>query len=97
MAEQIPGWKDDGTYNPASKLPNGQPSDHAVYPAKAFDAGFDPSNPASKEAAIRFAQAMIGRPGIHYVILGDQIWSTDQGLHYYPYGGHTSHVHVSES
>lgn len=38
---------------------------------------------------------MIGRPGIHYVILGDKIWSTERGLHAYTAGGHESHVHVS--
>lgn len=98
LAEQmIPEWKDDGTYNPNSRLPSGLPSDHAKYPAHALDAGFNPNDEASKDGAIRFAQAMIGREGIHYVILGNQIWSTDKGLHPYLYGGHGSHVHVSEN
>lgn len=92
----IVGFRDDGTYNPASRLPSGGPSDHAVYPARAFDAGFNPHDPASLRSAEDFASAMIGRPGIHYVILGDMIWSTEHGLHPYTEGGHGSHVHVSE-
>ena len=30
-------------YNPNSTLPSGRPSDHAVFPAKAFDAMFSPA------------------------------------------------------
>jgi hypothetical protein len=93
---EIPGWRDDGTYNAASRLPSGAPSDHAVYPARAFDAGFNPANPKSLAAAKLFFQQMIGRVGIHYAIFRDQIWSTEQGLHPYTAGGHDSHVHVSE-
>jgi hypothetical protein len=91
----ISGWSDMGTYNPASRLPSGRPSDHAVYPAKAFDAGFSPAIGWAHSSARRFFAAMIGRPGIHYAILGDKIWSREQGLHGYSAGGHMNHVHVS--
>ena len=83
------------SYNPASKLPSGAPSDHAVYPAKAFDAMFSPAIGWAHGGARAFFQKMIGRAGIHYVILGDKIWSTDSGLHHYGLGGHENHVHVS--
>ena len=96
MAHQmIPSYMNLGDYNPASVLPSGAPSDHAVYPAKAFDAGFSPAIGWAHPDARRFFMAMVGRPGIHYAILGDKIWSAEQGLHGYGYGGHENHVHVS--
>ncbi len=91
----ISNWSDLGTYNPASLLPSGAPSDHAVFPAKAFDAGFSPATGWANESARAFFSQMIGREGIHYAILGDKIWSAEQGLHEYTSGGHDNHVHVS--
>lgn len=89
------GFSNLGTYNSTSKLPSGRPSDHARYPSRAFDAGFSPETGYNNPQARRFFNEMIGRPGVHYVILGNKIWSTDQGLHPYKYGGHEGHVHVS--
>ncbi len=92
----ISNWADLGTYNPASLLPSGAPSDHAVYPAKAFDAGFSPATGWDNLSARAFFMQMIGRPGIHYAILGDKIWSAEQGLHqYFNASDHANHVHVS--
>ena len=89
------GMSDLGTYNPASLLPSGAPSDHAVFPAFAFDLGITPSNGYTNTVGRKFFDLMAGRPGIHYVILGDKIWSTEKGLHDYTAGGHSNHVHVS--
>lgn len=89
------GLTDVGTYNPASRLPSGTPSDHAVYPAWAFDLGFSPATGFDQPVAHAFFQSMVGRPEIHYVILGDRIWSREKGLHGYTGGGHESHVHTS--
>lgn len=96
-ASTITNWTDLGTYNPASTLPGGGPSDHAHYPADAFDAGFSPPSGWGNESARAFFEKMVGRAGIHYAILGDKIWSTDKGLHAYGAGGHENHVHVSGS
>jgi hypothetical protein len=90
------GLTDLGTHNPASRLPSGAPSDHAVYPAFAFDLGVDPDNGWRNDTGRRFAEQMAGYPGIEYVILGDQIWTSDgRGWHIYTGGGHLNHVHVS--
>lgn len=89
------GMSDLGTYNPASRLPSGAPSDHSVYPAWAFDLGISPQNGFDNPTGRKFFNLMVGRPGIHYVILGDKIWSTDKGLHAYTDGGHENHVHTS--
>ena len=80
-----------GTYNPASRLPGGGLSDHARYPARAFDVGGPPAT------LDRFFRAMINRPGVEYVIYRDKIWSRSRGLHAYTSGGHETHVHVSGS
>lgn len=89
------GLSDQGTYNPASRLPSGRHSDHSVYPASAFDLGFSPQIGYSHMTARKFFHLMAGAEGIHYVILGNQIWSRERGLHPYTSGGHEGHVHVS--
>lgn len=89
------GLSDLGTYNPNSKLPSGRPSDHAHYPSKAFDLGFDPSDTVSDARSDSFFHLMMHRPEVKYVIRKNQIWSVDRGLHTYTSGGHENHVHVS--
>lgn len=89
------GLTDLGTYNPASRLPSGAPSDHAVYPAFAFDLGIEPDNGYANPVGRSFFMAMVGRPEVEYVILGDKIWSRARGLRDYTFGGHENHVHVS--
>ncbi len=89
------GLSDLGTYNPNSRLPSGTPSDHAVYPAMAFDLGFSPATGYEHPVARSFFEAMIGRSECEYDICGTKIWSRSRGLHGYSYGGHESHVHVS--
>lgn len=89
------GLTDLGTYNPASKLPSGSPSDHSVYPACAFDLGCVPATGWDNLTARAFFKKMVGRPEVNYVILGDKIWSVERGLHDYAAGGHMNHVHVS--
>lgn len=86
------GMSDLGTYNPASRLPSGRPSDHAVYPARAFDLGF---SPYPNRVAYNFFKEMAGDPEINYVIYGSLIWSRARGLHRYTSGGHYNHVHIS--
>lgn len=92
------GLSDLGTYNPASTLPSGGPSDHSVYPARAFDLGIDPDTGWANEIGRAFFMAMVDRPEISYVILGDRIWSAaraSEGIRPYGYGGHEGHVHTS--
>lgn len=89
------GLTDLGTYNPASRLPGGGPSDHALFPAQAFDLGVEPDTGWANETGRRFFEEMVGRPEVEYVILGDKIWSRSRGLHAYTAGGHMNHVHVS--
>ncbi|MBA3745242.1 hypothetical protein [Sporichthya sp.] len=89
------GLSDLGTYNPASRLPSGAPSDHAVNPAMAFDLGFSPGTGWNNITARAFAEKMAGRAETEYVILGDRIWSRDRGWRRYSYGGHEGHVHCS--
>lgn len=86
------GMSDLGTYNPASRLPSGAPSDHALYPARAFDLGFSGYPNATAD---KFFKMMIGRPEVNYAIYGNKIWSVEKGLHAYTDGGHYNHVHVS--
>jgi hypothetical protein len=88
-------FSDLGTYNPASTLPGGGPSDHSVYPAYAFDLGIKPQTGWDNLRARAYAQKMAGRPEINYVICGDRIWSREYGWHAYTAGGHMNHVHVS--
>lgn len=89
------GLTDLGTYNPASRLPSGAPSDHAVYPAVAFDLGFTPATGWNNLKASTYAREMAKRPEVEYVICGDRIWSVSRGWHPYTAGGHEGHVHVS--
>lgn len=88
-------FTDLGTYNPASRLPSGAPSDHAVYPALAFDLGISPQTGWNNLKARDYALKMAGRPEVNYVICGDRIWSRAYGWHAYRGGGHQNHVHVS--
>jgi hypothetical protein len=89
------GLSDLGTFNGASRLPSGRPSDHAVYPAYAFDLGFTPHTGYEHPTARAFFKTCCERPEVEYCILGDHIWSRAQGLHTYTAGGHANHVHVS--
>ncbi len=89
------GLSDLGTYNPASTLPSGRKSDHAVYPAMAFDLGVEPDTGWNNIPGRTFAEKMAGRAEIEYVILGDRIWSRDRGWRRYTAGNHANHCHVS--
>lgn len=91
------GLSDLGTYNPASNLPSGAPSDHSVYPAYAFDLGVDPDTGYANPVGRAFFQLCVGHPAVEYVILGDKIASRNYGwaLRTYSYGGHGNHAHVS--
>jgi hypothetical protein len=89
-----------GTYNPASTLPSGAKSDHAFFPAWAFDLDIGPDTGFANVKARGFFEELVRRQaelGIEYVILGDKIWSRAKGLHAYTGGGHENHVHVSGS
>lgn len=89
---------DLGTYNAASTLPSGGPSDHSVYPANAFDLGFDPDIGFAHPVAKAFFHVCRADPACGYVILGDRIWSrarASEGVRPYTAGGHLNHVHVS--
>lgn len=88
-------FSDLGTYNPASRLPSGAPSDHALLPAKAFDLGIRPTTGWDNQLARQYFWEAVGRPEVHYVILGNRIWSKEKGVHSYTGGGHENHVHVS--
>jgi hypothetical protein len=92
------GFSDLGTYNGASLLPSGARSDHAVYPAFAFDLGIDPDLGWYHEKARQYVQHLANNAyelGVEYVILGDKIWSRYNGWGYYGSGGHMNHIHVS--
>ncbi len=89
------GLSDLGTYNPNSNLPSGSPSDHAVFPAYAFDLGIEPDTGFSNAVGRSLFEALVGRPEVEYVILGDRIWSRSRGLHGYSGGGHSNHLHAS--
>jgi peptidoglycan hydrolase-like protein with peptidoglycan-binding domain len=87
-----------GTYNPNSKLPSGARSDHAYLPSYAFDLDIGPDTGWQNDTARAFFYAMVGRPEVNYVILGDRIWSrayANQGVRLYGGGGHMNHIHVS--
>lgn len=93
-ALRTPGLFSLGTYNPESRLPSGLPSDHAVYPAYAFDIGFNPDVGWQHPVARPYAEKTAKRWEVEYVILGDRIhidgeWRTFRG------GGHLNHIHVS--
>lgn len=87
-----------GTYNPSSTLPSGSPSDHSVYPARAFDLDIGPDTGWQNEPARAYFYALLGRPEISYQILGDRIFSrarASEGVRLYTSGGHANHIHVS--
>lgn len=89
---------DLGTYNPSSTLPSGGPSDHAVWPAMAFDLGVEPDTGYANSVGRAYFHICMTRPEVEYVILGDRIWSrprADEGVRHYSGGGHANHVHVS--
>ena len=87
---------DLGTWNPRSTLPSGAKSDHAVYPAYAFDLGFDPDIGWEHDVARSYFYAALHRPEVEYVILGSKIGFRRTGtVQYYGSGGHYNHVHVS--
>lgn len=88
------GFTDLGTYNAASRLPSGSPSDHAVYPAVAFDLGISPATGWNNLKARAFFMTLRLDPNVEYAILGDRIWSRGS-IHSYGGGGHVNHIHVS--
>lgn len=90
------GLFDLGTFNPNSDLPSGEPSDHSVYPAFAFDLGIDPDIGYDHPIGRAYFQICMTRPEVEYVILGTKIGYRRTGLiNYYGYGAHSNHVHVS--
>ena len=91
------GLSDLGTYNPGSTLPSGAKSDHAVYPAYAFDLGVEPDTGYANPVGRAFFQLCVGHPAVEYVILGDKIASRNYGwaIRSYSYGSHANHVHCS--
>jgi len=89
-------FTNSGIYNPDSRLPSGRPSDHALWPALAFDAGFTPQVGMANQKAKDFFDLVSGRPEVEYVICGGKIWSRSQGLHNYIESySHAGHIHVS--
>lgn len=93
-ALRTPGLFSLGTYNPASRLPSGLPSDHAVYPAYAFDIGFNPDVGWQHPVARPYAEKTAKRWEVEYVILGNMI-HIDGGWRTFRGGGHLDHIHVS--
>lgn len=89
-------FTDLGTYNPASRLPSGAPSDHAVHPAFAFDIGIEPDTGWNNLKARALAVRVVKLPEVEYVILGSRIWTDWRKVWgaYYG-GGHLNHIHVS--
>lgn len=88
------GFTNLGTHNANSRLPGGGVSDHAKWPAEAFDIGGFSGGWGNAKARRLFGW-LIQQPGVKYVILGDKIWSRSRGLHAYTSGGHDTHIHVS--
>lgn len=85
------GLSDLGVYNPsAANIAMG--SDHAVYPAAAYDLGFTSRNRASAQAFFRW---VITQPTTRYAIFERSIWSRAYGLRRYGGIPHETHVHVS--
>jgi len=84
-----------GTYNPASTLPSGAPSDHSVYPAYAVDFGIDPDTGEKNKKALEFVVKWADDPAIEYIILGNRIYFSSTGWERYTRGGHTNHIHAS--
>lgn len=90
------GLSDLGTYNPASRLPSGRPSDHAVLPAYACDLGIDPDTGWDHPAGRALFMRAMSDPAVEYVILGNRIgFRATQTIRAYTAGGHLNHVHIS--
>lgn len=90
------GLSDLGTYNPASRLPSGNPSDHSVYPAYALDLGVDPDNGFDNPVGRKVFDLAMKDPAVEYVILGNRIGFPSNGvIRKYTSGGHENHVHIS--
>jgi hypothetical protein len=89
------GLTDLGTYNPASRLPSGAPSDHAVHPAMAFDLGITPATGWANLKARAYVLWAAHQGEVEYVILGDRIYFGATSWRRYTAGGHLNHVHVS--
>lgn len=87
-------FSDLGTYNPASRLPSGRPSDHSVHPAVAFDLGIDPDLGWAHELGREYVLRVAREPEVEYVILGDRI-VFGRTIRRYSAGGHLNHIHVS--
>lgn len=93
------GLSDLGTHNPNSTLPgSGAPSDHAVFPAMAFDLGVEPDTGYANPTGRKFFDICRADKRVEYVILGDRISNKKiEGgkVRRYGSGGHLNHVHVS--
>ena len=90
------GLTDLGTFNQNSRLPSGRPSDHAVWPAFAFDLGIEPDTGWNNLKARAYAIWTAGRREVEYTILGNRIWRGRYKVWGdYWSGGHLNHVHVS--
>ena len=89
------GFTDLGTYNPASRLPSGAPSDHAVLPAFAFDLGISPRTGWNNLKARAYVLWVAAQPEVEYAILGDRIYFGPFRWRRYTAGGHLNHAHVS--
>lgn len=101
---RVRGFTDLGTYNPASRLPSGAPSDHSVKPAWAFDLGRNNrffnkgwNYLVARRLALFYVKNYLAL-NIEYVILGDRIWSRSKPYWHALGTGDTSHqwhLHVS--
>jgi len=89
------GFTDLGTYNPNSTLPSGRPSDHAVYPAFAFDLGIRPATGWGNVKGRAYVLQVCGWREVEYVILGNRIYFGRLNWRRYTGGGHFGHIHVS--
>lgn len=93
VARAEPWATDLGTYNPASRLPSGAPSDHAVLPAMAFDIGGFTGGSSNAKAVALFHKLRV-LPDVEYVLLG-RLYGTNTGVRPFYGGGHDTHIHVS--
>ena len=87
------GARDSGTHNAASTLPGGGKSDHAYWPARAFDLSL--TDTFTRARARWYYKQCKGREEVEYVIFERLIWSRENGEKPYTAGGHDTHVHVS--
>lgn len=93
IARAEPWATDLGTFNGASRLPSGRPSDHAVYPAMAFDIGGFSGGSQNPKALALFHKLRV-LPEVEYVLLGRLIGTNDGTRPFYG-GGHETHLHIS--